>query len=79
MSLPPPPNHGYPKSLPLIKNHAPLPKAFLPTPVQPYKPYLPTPSPYHAPLKTAALEPAVYKPKPDPYAAKLASRGGYIG
>ena len=81
--LPPPPKHnGYPKSLPLIKNHAPLPRAYLPTP-GPYKPtpppYLPTPSPYHAPLKTNALEPAVYKPKPDPYAAKLASRGGYIG
>ena len=81
--LPPTPQNGYPKSLPLIKNHAPLPKAFLPTPgpytPTHYKPYLPTLSPYHAPLKSAALEPAVYKPKPDPYAAKLASRGGYIG
>ena len=94
-----PPSIGYPKALPDIKKHAPLPAKFLPTPPPKYpptpyhptpkytpKPYTPTPTPkylpkldYHGPLKAVHLEPAVYKPKPDPYAAKLAIGGGYLG
>lgn len=72
--------HGYPRALPRIIDHAPLPKAYLPTPTPAYQPYRRSYSPYAAspapPLKAAHLEPAVYKPKPDPYAAKI---GGYIG
>ena len=89
------PKRGYPTILPHIGDHAPLPKAYLPTPTPHYlpkpKPYHPTPipkyggkhygykltpKPYHSPLKAVHLKPAVYKPKPDPYAAKV---GGYIG
>ena len=85
---PPPKVGGYPKSLPHIRDFAPLPKAYLPTPKYlPYKPYAPTPAPAYAPhptrayhpLKAIHLEPAVYKPKLDPYAAKLVGKGGYIG
>lgn len=76
--------HGYPKSLPKIRDHAPLPNSYLPTPTPGYGPYTPklpyaptpTPAYHYGPLKAVHLEPAVYKPKPDPYAAKI---GGYIG
>lgn len=92
--IPPTPSIGYPKSLPDIKKHAPLPAKFLPTPPSKYH-HIPkyTPAPRHyaptpkylpkalpradyLPLKSIHLKPAVYKPKPDPYAAKI---GGYFG
>ena len=97
----PAPHGGYPRALPHIRDHAPLPKAYLPTPTphylpkptpyhykkrkhytpSPYAPTVvphqrPTPTPKWVPLKSIHLKPAVYKPKPDPYAAKV---GSYIG